>query len=89
MDAVLRLMKEAEAADIVVEEDPVGAVMAPEAAAGKAWQDSAREVMTKLQVRIADQPRISLQATTQIQCRTIVQNCCRPVAQNHSGRHIV
>lgn len=50
VDALLRLAKEAEAAGVVLEEDPVGALMAPEAAAGKAWQDTARDIMTALQV---------------------------------------
>lgn len=50
VDALLRLAKEAEAAGVVLEEDPVGALMAPEAAAGKAWQDAARDIMTALQV---------------------------------------
>ena len=50
VDGLLRLVKEAEAAGIVLEEDPVGALMAPEASAGKAWQDSAREIMARLQV---------------------------------------
>ena len=51
VDALLRLAKEAEAAGVVLEEDPVGALMAPEAAAGKAWQDAARDIMTALQVQ--------------------------------------
>lgn len=52
MDALLRLVKEGEAAGVVLEEDPVGALMAPEAAAGKAWQDAARDIMASLQVRL-------------------------------------
>ncbi|KAK9867634.1 hypothetical protein WJX84_000274 [Apatococcus fuscideae] len=55
VDALLRLVKEGEAAGVVLEEDPVGALMAPEAAAGKAWQDAARDIMASLQDK-ADNP---------------------------------
>ena len=44
------MLKEAEAADLVLEQDPIGAVLQQRAAAGKLWQEQARTLMAGLKV---------------------------------------
>lgn len=49
----MKVLKEAEAAELVLEQDPIGAILSQRAAAGKHWQDQARALMTSLKVCLA------------------------------------
>ena len=55
MDTLVKVLKEAETAELVVEQDPIGAILSQRAAAGKRWQDQARTLMTHLKVSLAYQ----------------------------------
>ena len=46
----MKVLKEAEAAELVVEQDPIGSILQQRATAGKHWQDRARTLMTNLKV---------------------------------------
>ena len=50
METLSKVLKEAEAAELVVEQDPIGAILLQRATAGKRWQDQARHVMASLKV---------------------------------------
>ena len=50
VDTLVKVLKEAEAADLVLEQDPIGAVLQQRAAAGKLWQEQARTLMAGLKV---------------------------------------
>ena len=51
----MKVLKEAEAAELVVEQDPIGAILQQRATAGKRWQDQARTLMANLRVCFAHQ----------------------------------
>lgn len=53
VDTLSKVLKEAEAAELVVEQDPIGAILLQRATAGKRWQDQARQVMSSLKVSLA------------------------------------
>ena len=44
------MLKEAEAAELVVEQDPIASILEQRAAAGKHWQEQARTLMASLKV---------------------------------------
>ena len=50
VDTLAKVLKEAEAAELVVEQDPIGAILLQRATAGKRWQDQARQVIASLKV---------------------------------------
>lgn len=50
VDTLLKVLKEAEAADLVLEQDPIGAVLSQRAAAGKLWQEQAHTLMAGFKV---------------------------------------
>ena len=50
VDTLFKVLKEAEAAELVVEQDPIGAILSQRHTAGKRWQDQARQVMASLKV---------------------------------------
>lgn len=50
VDTLVKVLKEAEAADLVLDQDPIGAVLSQRAAAGKLWQEQAGTLMAGLKV---------------------------------------
>ncbi len=55
VDTLVKVLKEAETAELVVEQDPIGAILSQRAAAGKRWQDQARTLMANLKVSLSCQ----------------------------------
>ena len=55
VDTLGKVLKEAETAELVVEQDPIGAILSQRAAAGKRWQDQARTLMANLKVSLSCQ----------------------------------
>ena len=51
METLAKVLKEAEAAELVIEQDPIGAILQQRATAGKRWQDQARTLMANLKVQ--------------------------------------
>lgn len=50
VETLTKVLKEAEAAELVVEQDPIGAILLQRATAGKRWQEQAHHVMASLKV---------------------------------------
>jgi len=55
VDTLVKVLKEAETAALVVEQDPIGSILSQRAAAGKRWQDQARTLMANLKVSLSCQ----------------------------------
>ncbi len=52
VDTMVKVLKEAEAAELVLEQDPIGAILSQRSSAGKRWQDQARTLMACLKVAL-------------------------------------
>lgn len=50
VDTLGKVLKEAEAAELAVEQDPIGAILSQRCTAGRRWQDQARTLMASLKV---------------------------------------
>lgn len=48
VETLVKVLREAEAAELVVEQDPIGAVLQQRTTAGKQWQEQATAVMANL-----------------------------------------
>lgn len=66
VDTLVKVLKEAETAELVVEQDPIGAILSQRAAAGKRWQDQARILMANLKEH-AERPEVVQQVIADAQ----------------------